>query len=277
MHKKSMHVRLRFSPAILGMAAVLLMGVSLLAADPPVAAPAGVGASAAQAEDAAADKATPRLNAWELYRKGGIFMYPLTACSILAIALIIERFIALRHSAVMPGNFMPGLRAVWRDPLDDRDAALKYCRQSDTPIARMIGAGIKRLPRGLSAAEKAVEDAGGNEALKLRRNMRFLYALGSVATLLGLIGTIAGMIMAFQNAAASGTGDVHKLSEGIYEAMVNTFGGLAVAIVVTVFYYYFVGRIERLISDMNDALADFSDEFGFNAESDTELRATATL
>ncbi len=107
--------------------------------------------------------------------------------------------------------------------------------------------------------------------------MRFLYALGSIGTLLGLIGTISGMIKAFQVAAVAGVGRVDQLSTGIYEAMVNTFGGLAVAIVVTLFYYFFIGRIERLISELNDELNEFSDEYGFNAESDTELRVTNTL
>jgi biopolymer transport protein ExbB len=178
---------------------------------------------------------------------------------------------------VIPPDFLPGLRKVFKDVREDRDAAIAYCREHDSPIARMVVAGIKRLPRGLMAAEKAIEDAGGNEALKLRRNMRFLYALGSVATLLGLIGTISGMIKAFQVAAVAGVGRVDQLSTGIYEAMVNTFGGLAVAIVVTIFYYFFVGRIERLIGEINDALASFSDDYGFNAESEAELSATATL
>jgi biopolymer transport protein ExbB len=253
------------------MAAVFWIGATVLAADaPPASAPA-----AAQADAAAPDST---MNYWELYKKGGPFMYPLTLCSVLAIGVIIERFISLRRRAVMPPGFMEGLKSVWRDPRSDRVAAIAYCTRSDSPIGRMLGAGIKRLPRGLASAEKAVEDAGANEALKLRRNMRFLYALGSVATLLGLIGTISGMIKAFQaNASTGGNPDVAKLSTGIYEAMVNTFGGLAVAIVVTIFYYFFVGRIERLITDMNDALSNFSDDFGFNAESDVELRATSTL
>jgi biopolymer transport protein ExbB len=140
------------------------------------------------------------------------------------------------------------------------------CQHNDSALARMLAAGIKRLPRGVPAAEKAIEDAGANEALRLRRNMRFLYALGSVATLLGLIGTISGMIKAFQNAATSGPVDPHKLSTGIYEAMVNTFAGLAVAIIVTTFYYFFVGRIERLISELNDALTQFSDDFQFDKQ-----------
>jgi len=132
-------------------------------------------------------------------------------------------------------------------------------------------------PGGYVAAEKAIENAGGNEALKLRQNMRFLYSLGSVATLLGLIGTIAGMIKAFQVASVMGAGHADKLSEGIYEAMVNTFAGLAVAIVVTVFYYLFIGRIEKLVAEMNDAVNEFGRDVGFDASPDTEVAATATL
>lgn len=212
----------------------------------------------------------------QLFQLAGPFMYPLAGCSILSVAIIIERFFALRRSQVIPRGFMPGLRQVFRDPQADREAAVNYCRSHDSPIARMIMAGIKRMPRGLSAAEKAIEDAGANEALKLRRYMRFLYAMGSVATLLGLIGTIAGMISAFMATATAGEGPgkVAALSTGIYEAMVNTFGGLAIAIVVTIFYYFFVGRIERLISELNDVLTQFSDDYGFNAEPDPELDAS---
>jgi biopolymer transport protein ExbB len=141
----------------------------------------------------------------------------------------------------------------------------------------MLLAGIRRLPRGYAAAEKAIEDAGGNETLKLRQNMRLLYSLGNVATLLGLIGTIAGMIKAFQVASVMGPGHADKLSEGIYEAMVNTFGGLAIAIVVTLFYYLFIGKIEKLVSEMNDAVNEFGRDIGFDASPDAEAAATATL
>src|SRR5206468_1520091 len=160
--------------------------------------------------------------------------------------------VTLRRSSVIPAGFIAGLLGVFRDPVEDRQQAIAYCKAHDSSLARVVLAGLNRLPRGPAAAEKAMEDAGANEALKLRRNIRMLYAIGSVATLLGLIGTISGMIKAFQVAAASGTPDVNRLSTGIYEAMVNTFGGLAVAIVVTIFYYFFVGRLEMLISEMNE-------------------------
>jgi len=249
---------------------MLLLGSAAWAQD-------GVPSTAPAATPSTQPSASPNIPVIDLFFKGGFFMYPLAACSILAVAIIFERFLSLRRGQVIPKNFMKGLRGVWRDIRDDRGRALEYCRQKDSPIARMLAAGIKRLPRGFVAAEKAIEDAGANEALKLRRNMRFLYALGSVATLLGLIGTISGMIRAFEAAAVAGVGRVNELSTGIYEAMVNTFGGLAVAIVVTLFYYFFIGRIERLISELNDELTSFSDEYGFNAESPAELRVTTTL
>lgn len=260
----------RVSHALLGAAAVMAIALTSLAQD---AAPAAGAAS----PDATASPAVPKISVFGLFLKGGIFMYPLALSSIAGVAIILERFLALRRSQVIPPDFLPGLRKVFIDVREDRDAALDYCKKHDSPISRMVAAGIKRMPRGLMAAEKAIEDAGGNEALKLRRNMRFLYALGSVATLLGLIGTISGMIKAFQVAAVAGVGRVDQLSTGIYEAMVNTFGGLAVAIVVTIFYYFFVGRIERLVGEINDALAEFSDEYGFNAESEAELAVTASL
>src|SRR6202042_1530617 len=113
---------------------------------------------------------------------------------------------------VIPPGFISGLKKVFADPREDREQALQYCEEHDSPLARMIGAGVRRLPRGVAAAEKAIEDMGGNETLKLRQNMRFLYSMGSVATLLGLIGTIAGMIKAFQVASAMGPGHADKLS-----------------------------------------------------------------
>jgi biopolymer transport protein ExbB len=262
------------------LAAILLLSNKLIADDAAAPAPppaSAVAPAGPAANPAANDMLNPSL--FKLFMSGGKFMYALAVCSIMAVAIIIERLFSLRRSQVIPRGFLPGLKTVFRDPRDDREAAINYCRTHDSPIARMIIAGLRRLPRGLSAAEKAIEDAGANEALKLRRYMRFLYALGSVATLLGLIGTISGMIRAFMATAAGNEGPsrVAALSTGIYEAMVNTFGGLAVAIVVTIFYYFFIGRIERLISELNDALAEFSDDYGFNAESDAELSVTRTL
>jgi len=285
--------RFRMPPALLGALAVLIVSVALgqttpapsagpaapAPAVPASAAPAPADAGATAAPDA--EKSSDDKNLWDLFKAGGIVMYILAGASVIAVAIIFERLYSLRRSQIIPRDFMHGLKAVLRDPRDEaqRRAAVEYCRANDSPIARMVQAFIKRLPRGFEGAEKALEDAGGNEALKLRSNMRMFYSIGSVATLLGLIGTIKGMILAFMNTAKAGdaANKVELLSRGIYEAMVCTFGGLAVAILVTVFYYFFIGRIEKLIGDINDELTQFSDEYGLNAECPQELGVTNAL
>ncbi len=275
--------RFRLPPALLGTLAVFIVAVAALGQATP--APPGAAGPAAASVDGDAgvpmDKKPDQQNLWDLFRSGGPVMYILGASSIIAVAIIFERLYSLRRSQVLPREFMPGLKQVLRDPRDEaqRHAALEYCRANDSPIARMVMAYIKRLPRGFESAEKALEDAGGNEALKLRANMRMFYAIGSVATLLGLVGTIAGMIKAFMTTASAGdaSNKVQLLSTGIYEAMVCTFGGLAVAILVTVFYYFFIGRIEKLIGDINDELTRFSDDYSLSAESAGELGVTHAL
>ena len=249
----------RFSPppglfAAVAVGAVVYCGAALAQqVGAPASAPVAIDAAAA------APGAAETQTLWELFVAGGPAMYALLLCSVLSIAIIIERFVSLRRSVVIPPGFAPGLLGVFRDPVEDRQPAIAYCKSRDSAIARVVVAGLNRLPRGPVAAEKAMEDAGANEALRLRRNIRMLYALGSVSTLLGLIGTISGMIKAFQVASGGGMGKAELLAKGIYEAMVCTFGGLAVAVVCTAFYYYFLGRIERLVGDMNDSLGEVGD------------------
>ena len=224
------------------------------AADPNAPAPGGVEEHRVQ---------LPRMNLVQWYQAGGMFMHPILLCSIIAVALTIERAVSLRAGGVVPRGFLPALKGAMRDVHDPaaREAGLAYCRANDSPIARIVAAGIKRAPRGPEAAEKAMEDAGAGEAMRLRRNMRFLYSIASVATLLGLIGTIQGMIQAFQAAEVVGTGKFGPLARGIYVALVTTFAGLLVAIPVTIVYYYFAGRIERLIGALNDDAGEFEDHY----------------
>ena len=268
--------RFRVPPALFaGLALAVVCCVALGQQNFPATAPTTQEALAAQTQ-------IQERTLFELFKAGGMFMYALLACSVFAVAITIERFVSLRRTTVIPAGFMTGLRGVFRDVQEDRAAAIEYCRSHDSAIARVIAAGIRRLPQGAASAEKAAEDVGANEALKLRRNVRMLYAIGSIATLLGLIGTISGMIKAFQVASGGGLGKAELLAKGIYEAMVCTFGGLAVAIVCTAFYYYFLGRIERLIADLNDAFAEFGDRYvaavktpALRLESDDEMEPVA--
>ena len=193
----------------------------------------------------------------ELLIKGGWFMLPIGVASLIGLALILERSLALRRSRIMPRVFMSGLRAV----ADDPQRALEYCRQHACPIARIMAAGLRKLPHGQAAAEKAMEDAGANEVHRLRRNLRMLYGVSAVAPMMGLLGTVWGMIDAFRVAStARGLGKPELLATGIYVALVTTLAGLMVAIPVLMFYYYFAGKVEQAIADLNDAASQFVED-----------------
>jgi len=197
----------------------------------------------------------------QLLTKGGYFMVPIAACSLLGFTLIFERLIALRRGAVIPPSFMAGLAAVFRHPRRDRDAALQYCHANPCPIARVIAVGIRKIPQGIEQVEQGIEDAGANEVARLRRNLRLLYGVSTVAPMIGLLGTVWGMIEAFREVAgSSGLGQASALAHGIYTALVTTFAGLTVAIPILVCYYWFIGRIERIVSDMNEVSEQFIEQ-----------------
>ena len=197
-------------------------------------------------------------NFLQLLLRGGVFMIPIGIASLLGVALILERTLALRRSRIVPKHFMKDLKAAG----SDRKEALAYCHANPSPIARIMAAGLRKLPRGPVVTEKAIEDAGENELHKLRRNMRMLYGVAAVAPMMGLLGTVWGMIEAFRVASShQGLGRPELLAAGIYEALVTTLAGLMVAIPVLMFYYYFSGKIEQVVADMNDASAEFVEHF----------------
>jgi biopolymer transport protein ExbB len=193
----------------------------------------------------------------QLILRGGWFMLPIVLCSLGAVALILERMIALRKKTIIPPGFLDGLSRIG---LSDRQAAMEYCRKSNTPVGRVIAVGIRKLPQGEEAVERAIEDAGANEVAKLRRNLRTLYSISVVSPMLGLVGTVSGMIAAFQVAARGGMGKAELLAGGIYEALITTLGGLSVAIPVLISYYYFLGKIDRIVAEMNDISERFLEE-----------------
>ena len=217
--------------------------------------------AAVDASDDVAVIQTPEMSFLELLEKGGLkFMIPIGLCSLLGLSIIIERLISLRRSVIVPPRFMDGLKQVFRSR-DDAEQALTYCRNDASPVARIMAVGIRKLPQGEEAVEQAIEDAGANEVSKLRRNLRMLYGVSAVTPMLGLLGTVWGMIEAFQVVEAVGVGRASMLAKGIYEALVTTFAGLTVAIPCLVAYYFFLGRIDRIVSQMNDISEEFIEHF----------------
>ena len=191
-----------------------------------------------------------------LIRKGGPVMIPLGIGSILALALGIERFISLRRERVIPPDFKSGLDAAWKSDGTGQEA-IGYCEKVGGAVGKIFKAGLQRLGKGEEAVEKAIEDAGYREADKMKRSLRGLTIVASVSPLLGLLGTVYGMIEAFQMASAVGMGKSDVLAKGIYEALVTTATGLTIAIPVLLMYQYLSGRVDAIVDDLDEMGMDF--------------------
>ncbi len=214
---------------------------------------------------------------WDFLIKGGPLMIPIGLCSLIALAVFVERLVSLRRGRIIPSDFLPGLKALLRNGDEDRAKALKSCRDNGSPIANIVAAGIKRLDEPVERMEKNIDEAGQREVMGLRRNLRVLSVIAAVAPLLGLLGTIFGMIEAFQTVATSGEalGKTELLAKGIYEAMITTAAGLSLAIPVLVFYHVVSAQIDRIVTEMDRMTVDFMEEFASPPRRQTTLTAVA--
>jgi biopolymer transport protein ExbB len=209
--------------------------------------------------DADAAAAVQVQSVWDFIVKGGPMMIPIGLCSLLALAVIVERLITLRRSKVIPPDFLSGLRPVMENNNDGYQRALEYCERNGSPIANVFAAGIRSLGASVEVVEKHIEQAGEREVFTLRKYLRMLAVIASIAPLLGLLGTIFGMIDAFQTVAASGEalGRTESLAKGIYQAMITTAAGLMVAIPVLIGYHWLAGKIDRLLGEMDQMTVEF--------------------
>jgi biopolymer transport protein ExbB len=188
------------------------------------------------------------LAAW--YAMGGWIMHGLVLCSILTIAMVFERVWSLRRGAVIPRRFMRALMEHWR--ARDIEAVITMCAKSDVSIARVLRAGLLHFDEGLVRVEGAIEVAGDHEATLLRRNLSVLAALGNIATMMGLLGTVLGMIDAFDVIAQTGTGDARLVAGGIFQALVTTAAGLVVGISAVAMHSYLRRKVEILEIDLEE-------------------------
>lgn len=211
-------------------------------------------AHAAEVGDAAGvDKETM----FSLIKKGGPVMIPLGIASILALALSVERFISLTKERVLPGAFLKGLGEAWDgDPTGQ--AAEEFCDKSGGTAGHVFKAGIRWRDEGLDAVYKAIEDAGARQADKMKRSLRPLSVIAAVSPLLGLLGTVYGMIDAFQKTATSGgAAKTADLADGIYQALVSTAAGLTIAIPVLLIYQWLSTRVDSIIDHIDEVGTEF--------------------
>lgn len=213
--------------------------------------------SVAHAAEARAGSGKEKDTMFSLIKKGGPVMIPLAIGSILALALGIERFISLSRNRVLPDGFLDGLAAAWdEDPTGKK--AEDYCDKTKGAASHVFKAGILWRHEGYQAVSKAIEDAGAREADKITRSLRPLSVIASVSPLLGLLGTIYGMIDSFQATAESGgAAKTSDLATGIYEALVSTAAGLTIAIPVLLLFQWLSNRADRAIDHIDELGTEF--------------------
>ncbi len=192
-----------------------------------------------------------------LFIKGGPFMWPLLIASIIGVAVIIERAYTLSRARTDVRKLMKRVL----DALHSKgiDAAASECERTRGPIAAILHAGLKRADMGTEAVERAIETAGTIETSFLERGLIWLASISSIAPLLGFLGTVSGMIRAFNAIAQAEQVNAKLVASGISEALITTATGLLIAIPIQAFHNFFVSQIDRFIIEMEESSADLVD------------------
>jgi biopolymer transport protein ExbB len=217
--------------------------------------------------------AVESLTLLDVLTRGGWVMLPIALLSVLAIYLFVERLLVLKRARTDPQRFMQHVGTYVRG--GDIGGAVGYCQAHDTPIARILQRGLERLGRPISEIQDAVQAAGRHETYDLEKRTDLLASIAAIAPMLGFLGTVIGMIRAFQQVQVlEGAANPAALASGIWEALVTTAFGLAVGIIALFAYNFLHNRIARAVNGMERAATEFIDLLQSPAESRERRRAT---
>jgi biopolymer transport protein ExbB len=186
---------------------------------------------------------------FDLIVKGGVFMYPIILCSVISLAIFINRLWALRRKQVIPPELIYEIEdRVKKGKIPE---AVYLCENDSSSIAKVFLAGLRNLGKGMWLVKEAIEDRGGREGLVLEKYLGLLSTLANLSTLLGLLGTVSGMMKIFKVISQAGQNPA-LLAGGIAEALITTFAGLCVAIPVMALHRILKDKAESLIFDMEE-------------------------
>lgn len=182
---------------------------------------------------------------YQLFVKGGPLMYPLAVCSILVLAVCVERLLMLRLSRVVPRKLYIELEdLLQREKFPE---AVVLCKTSKAPIADILGNGLRHWAKSPDIAKEAMADAGRRQTLFLGARLPILTAIVGAAPMIGLLGTVIGILEVFKTIEAVGTSDIAMVAGGIYEALIATAAGLGIAIPALLAFKYFETRVDSLV------------------------------
>jgi biopolymer transport protein ExbB len=188
---------------------------------------------------------------FELIARGGIFMAPILLCSVAALAFFLERLWVLRRSRIIPAAFVHQVEELLKK--GKIREALYLCQSDSSSIARIFLNGLKNVHRGMWYFKEAVEERGSREATVLEKHVGILATIADLAPLLGLLGTVSGMIKTFNAVSLHGLGDPAPLAGGIAEALITTATGLCVAIPTLVCHRFLRDKAGALIFEMEES------------------------
>lgn len=197
---------------------------------------------------------------WEIVKSGGIFMVPIILCSIILVGIVFERLWTLQRKRVLPQELIKKVSQL--ADANQVNAKVIDALEKNSPLGRILAAALANRDRGRTIMMERVEDTGRHVVHELERFVNSVGTIASISPLLGLLGTVTGIINAFKGVMLGGMGDPRVLAGGISEALICTAAGLTVAIPAYIAHRYLRGKVERIVVDMEKVAVNFADSLG---------------
>ena len=197
------------------------------------------------------------ISLWDMAVKGGPILYPIAILSVLAFYIFFERYFTIRKLSKVDRNFMNQIRDYVHS--GNIESAKALCRNTNSPVSRMIEKGIMRLGKPVKEIESAIENVGKLEIFKMEKNMNILNSISGIAPMFGFLGTIFGVIKIFYQIAQQNSLEINTISGGLYVKMISSASGLLVGMIAYAAYHYLTFMIDRVINKMEVNAVEFID------------------
>lgn len=201
--------------------------------------------------------AAPELHFIDLLLKGGWVMLPLAFLAFMGLVIFVERYLTIRKASKTESNLMLQIKQYIHD--GRLDNAIALCKNNNSPLARMLEKGLKRIGRPIKDIEAAIENNGKLEVSKLEKNIGVLGIIAGIAPMLGFVGTIIGVITIFHDVSIKGAIEIGTISGGLYTKMITSATGLIIGIIAYVLYHILNMMVERIILRMETDAIEFID------------------
>jgi len=211
----------------------------------------------ANAASQAVVAAPQELHFFDLLIKGGWVMVPLAVLAFAGLVIFVERYITIRKSSKSEVNLMIQIKQYIHD--GRLENAIALCRNTNSPLGRMLEKGMRRIGRPIKDIEAAIENVGKLEVSKLEKNISILGIIAGIAPMLGFVGTIVGVITIFHDVSIKGAIEIGTISGGLYTKMITSASGLIVGIIAYVLYHILNAMVERIILRMETDALEFID------------------